>query len=138
MILYGDPGSPEFYDDSQQLPTYADLAALAQAHLSRPPCNVDALAHCDEATRAVLTNFLGQPRAALETLETSIDQRVADVELAFDAQITEIQQAYEELITDFTLQLQTIRQETDYKWLQQVLRRMDEEDVAAEDAQEEL
>jgi hypothetical protein len=135
MIIYGDPGSPDFYEGAL---TYEDLSALAQAHLTSPPCNVDSLEHCDDAARAVLTKFLGQPRAELESLETTIEQRVADTELAFDEKITEIQQAYNTLITEFNQQLESIRKETDYKWLQQVLRRMDEEAVAADNAGEEL
>lgn len=126
LLMYGDPDSPEFYHGEDL--SYEALSAFAKEHISHPPCNVKNLQHCREDDRQALSDFLGKSREELEDIEKQVDARVSALETEFDAKIAEIQRQYAELIADFNEEIDNVRKETNYKWLQQVLLHMDQND----------
>ena len=123
VLLYGDPDSPEFYEGDDL--SYEALSAFAKEHISRLPCNIKNLDNCSETERKTLTDFLAKPRQELEKMEAEIDLRVLDIEKDFDAKIAEIQAEYAKVISQFNTDLDEVRKETNYKWLQQVLHHLD-------------
>lgn len=126
LLLYGDPDSPEFYQEDDL--SYDVLSAFAKEHISNPPCNVQHLEHCGETERKTLTDFLGKSREELEQMEKQVDERVTVIEQDYDVKIAEIQLQYSELIAEFNNEIDKIRRETNYKWLQQVLHHLDQKD----------
>jgi len=124
--MYGDPDSPEFYEDNDR--SYDTLSAFARKHISHPPCNMKNLDHCDAAERKLLTEFSQKSREELEVMEEHAHEKVAEVERKFDAKIADIQAQYARIVTDFNSELDQVRKDTNYKWIQQVLRSWDEKE----------
>lgn len=123
VLLYGDPDSPEFYESPDL--TYGTLSAFAKEHISRLPCNIQNIDNCNETVRKTLTDFMGKPREELDKLEAEIDLRVLSIEKEFDVKIADIQAEYTKVIAAFNEDLEKVRKETNYKWLQQVLHHLD-------------
>ena len=123
LILYGDADSPEFYESEDK--SYEAMSAFCKEHISHPPCNVQNLEHCGEAERAILKDLLSKPREEIEDLEERVEMRVAVVEKRFDADIGELQLKYNKVVKDYNEELDKVRKETNYKWIQQVLHHMD-------------
>lgn len=126
LLMYGDPDSPEFYEDNDR--SYDTLSAFARKHISHPPCNMKNLDHCDAAERKLLTEFSQKSREELEVMEEHAHEKVAEVERKFDAKIADIQAQYARIVTDFNSELDQVRKDTNYKWIQQVLRSWDEKE----------
>lgn len=126
LLLYGDPDSPEFYQEEDL--SYEALSAFAKKHISHPPCNVQNLQHCGEKERQTLTYFLNKPKEDLEQIEKQVEDRIAGVEKEFDGKINEIQAQYAQIIAEFNQEIDNLRQETNYKWLQQVLHHLDQKE----------
>lgn len=130
VLLYGDPDSPEFYERDDL--SYETLSAFAKEHISRLPCNIQNMDNCNETERKTLTEFMAKSRHELEEMEAAIDSRVLAIEKEFDVKIAEIQAEYTKVINAFNADLDKVRAETNYKWLQQVLHDMDMNEAAAE------
>uniref|UniRef100_A0A7S3L0R3 Thioredoxin domain-containing protein n=1 Tax=Amphora coffeiformis TaxID=265554 RepID=A0A7S3L0R3_9STRA len=128
LLMFGDPHSPEFYEDHDR--SYATLSAFAKKHISKPPCNLKNIDHCGATERKLLTELSQKPRQELEAMEEKAHEKVAEVELKFDAKIADIQAQYAQIVAEFNTELDQVRQDTNYKWIQQVLRHWDEKDEA--------
>eukprot|EP00977_Amphora_coffeiformis_P006064 scaffold1307_cov151-Amphora_coffeaeformis.AAC.13 len=128
LLMFGDPHSPEFYEDHDR--SYATLSAFAKKHISKPPCNLKNIDHCGATERKLLTELSQKPRQELEAMEEKAHEKVAEVELEFDAKIADIQAQYAQIVAEFNTELDQVRQDTNYKWIQQVLRHWDEKDEA--------
>lgn len=130
LLLYGDPESPEFYENKDR--SYATLSAFAKKHLSSPPCNIKNLHHCGETERKILSDLLEKSRAELDAMEEEADAQIAQVERKFDAKIADIQAQYKSVVAEFNTELEKARKESNYKWLQQVLHHWDEQEEQEE------
>lgn len=119
ILLYGDPHSPEFYTADDL--SYEALSAFAQQHISTLPCSIYHMEQCDDTVRQILQGFMEQSPAALQALEEQIETRMATLEQTLETKIAAIQAEYRSLVEEFNTALDEIRDETHYKWLQQVL-----------------
>ena len=128
ILLYGDADSPEFYE-SEDL-SYEALSAFAKENISRLPCNLNHMDNCSDDERKALNDFMAKSRQELEEIEAEIDMRVLAIEKEFDAKIADIQAEYTKVIAAFNLDLDNVRKETNYKWLQQVLHHLDMKEEA--------
>ena len=131
LLLYGDPDSPEFYESDDL--SYEALSTFAKEHISSPPCNVKNLDACKEKERKVLTELLAKSRDELDVMEEKVDAQVAAIEEDYDTKIAEIQAQYAKVVTEYNNELDRVRRETNYKWLQQVLQHLDEKEGATGD-----
>jgi hypothetical protein len=119
ILMYGDPNSPEFYESEDK--SYRTLSAFAKMHISKPPCSIYNMEHCDKKIRQILEDFMAKPTQVLDELEQKAERQIASLEQQLDEKITEVQAQYSKLIKEFNAQIDKVRDDTNYKWLQQVL-----------------
>ena len=134
-LYYGDPQSPEEYNGEL---TYELLSLFAQDHISQPVCSVAHLEHCDAAHKELIGKLQALPKAELEAVEQDVHARVQAAQEKLDQELEVLSQQYEKSVNAFNQQVDTIRDETNFKWVQQILALADEEKHNADAAKREL
>lgn len=124
-IYYGDPESPEVYDGARD---YASMSAFAKEHLSKPICNTRQLDTCTEDQKQAISSVRAKSKSELEAIEIDVGRRVGDAEAEFDKEVEDINARYEAAVLAFNKNIDKIRAETNYKWVEQVLADLDEKD----------
>jgi hypothetical protein len=130
-VIYGDPASPELYphDNPDDLTNYEALSAFCKATISQPTCSFDRLSYCSEPQRIILQDLLSKTRDELEAMELKVEAQLQEQQEIYDAGLQKINDDYQRLVDEYNSRIETIRQETHYKWLQQVLGDMDHKDA---------
>jgi thiol-disulfide isomerase/thioredoxin len=127
-IYYGDRMSPEEYDGER---TYEAMSAFAKEHISQLACSVKAMENCSKDKKKLLEGLLKKPTEELTAVETEVQKRLAVAQTEYDEIIKELNVKYEGAVKNFNGVIDDIRSETNYKWVQQVLLKR-EEDAASE------
>lgn len=120
-IYYGDPESPEIYTGKVD---YDSMAEFAKNNINTLPCSVRNIEVCDDKTKAAIGILRQTSREELEGLEKKVLEKVKKEQDMFDKKAVELQKKYEELANAFNEKVERLRQESDFKWIQQILNEM--------------
>jgi hypothetical protein len=120
--------SPEVYGGEL---TYEAMSAFAKENISTPPCSIKNLKYCDEEMNELIEDLLKKTKEELELVEDEVQERLAVAQAVYDGEIEELNAKFEETVRDFNEQVEVIRDETNFKWVQQVILKK-EQDAAEE------
>jgi cupin superfamily acireductone dioxygenase involved in methionine salvage len=104
------------------------MAAFAKEHISKPVCSVRHVEYCSSDEKAVIDGLRAKSREELEAVEVQVAERVQAAQDVYDAALEEIQTRYEETTSAFNSEIDVIRSETNFKWVQQILAMSDTSD----------
>lgn len=127
-LYFGDPQSPEEYEGAL---TYEAMAEFAKEHISKPPCSVKNPGHCDEEHQTMIRELVEKTTEELQDVEEEVQERLGMAQNEYDEEIEALNERYEHTVRVFNDQVDEIRGETNYKWVQQVLLKR-EQDAAKE------
>jgi len=95
-IKWGDPSNLEDYSGGRD---YASLEKFATENL-KPMCSPANIELCDGDKKASIEKFLAMTGDELDTLITTSEKEVEDVEEAFKTGVEELQATYQKLMSD--------------------------------------
>jgi thiol-disulfide isomerase/thioredoxin len=125
-IYYGDRTSPELYEGER---TYEAMSAFAKEHISHPACALKQMEYCSEEKKQLFAELQKKTRVELEAVEGVVEKRLAVAQAEYDQMIEELNEKYQKAVKTFNGIIDDIREETDYKWVQQVLAKMEEDEA---------
>lgn len=76
---------------------------------------------CGEDEKAIIESLRAKPREELEAVEAAVAERVQAAQEVYDASMEELSTRYEEIANIFNSEIEVIRAETNFKWVQQIL-----------------
>lgn len=97
------------------------MAKFATDNISKPVCSLANLSICSDEDKAVIADLQKKTREELEATETAVTERLEAAQAEYEKAVEELQANYEKMSADFNTDLETIRKETNFKWVQQVL-----------------
>jgi hypothetical protein len=124
-IYYGDRTSPELYEGER---TYEAMSAFAKEHISHPACSVKQTEYCSEDQKKLLVELQKKTKQELVAVETVVEKRLAVAQAEYDQVIEELNEKYQNAVKTFNGIIDEIREETNYKWVQQVLAKLEEDE----------
>jgi thiol-disulfide isomerase/thioredoxin len=125
-IYYGDRTSPELYEGER---TYEAMSAFAKEHISNPACSLKQTEYCSDDQKQLLVELQKKTKQELEAVEVVVEKRLAGAQADYDKMIEELNENYQNAVKDFNGVIDEIRKETNYKWVQQILLKMDEDEA---------
>ena len=95
-------------------------------------CSIRHVEHCNEDEKAIIDSLRAKPREELEALETTVADRVQAAQEIYDASVEELSARFEEITSNFNSEIDAIRAETNFKWVQQILSSLSDNNDAEE------
>lgn len=129
-LYWGDPQSPEQYEGDREFET---LLSFAKEHITKPICSVRNLDHCTKEQQELIKGLEAKGKDELEQMESKIETQLTEAQKKFDEEIEALNERYEQIVGDFNKKADQIREETHYKWVQQILAKMEPEEETAKD-----
>ena len=117
-LYFGDPESPELYHGELD---YDSLVAFADKNLRTLPCSVKNLDVCNDKIRKTVEKLRRKSIAELEAMEREILKYVDEEQKRFDNAALKLQKQYTELANNFNTKVDKLREDSSFKWIQQVL-----------------
>lgn len=119
---------------------YESLAAFAKERIGKPVCSIHYVEHCSEDEKVIIDGLRTKPREELEALESSVADRVQAAQEIYDASVEDLSARFEEITTKFNSEIDAIRAETNFKWVQQILSSLsnDHDPEATDEVNDEL
>ena len=129
-VYYGDPESPEVYRGSLE---YQSLSSFAKDNISTLPCSVKNLDACSSKIQKLINKFRDKTQDELVELEKQVLKQVEEEQTRFDKAALKLQQQYTDLADNFNTKIDKLREDSGFKWIQQILNEMEEESESVED-----
>ena len=123
-VYYGDPESPEMYRGALD---YESLATFAKDNIGTLPCSVENLDACDPKIQKVIKKLQQKTQEELEAAEKQVLKQVEEEQTRFDKAALKLQQQYKDLADNFNTKIDKLREDSGFKWIQQILNQMEEE-----------
>jgi Zn-dependent M32 family carboxypeptidase len=123
-VYFGDPESPELYHGELD---YDSLVAFADQNLRTLPCAVKNLEACNEKVKRTIGKLQEKSLSELEAMEREVLKKVDQEQKRFDQAALKLQKQYSELANNFNIMVDKLRDDSDFKWIQQVLNAMYED-----------
>mmetsp|Transcript_126301 Transcript_126301/g.363288 ORF Transcript_126301/g.363288 Transcript_126301/m.363288 type:complete len:234 (-) Transcript_126301:6-707(-) len=117
-LVYGDPMSAETYEGQRD---YDSLFAWAEEHVTKPICSIYKQENCSPEVKTMIEKLEAMSDDDLEGIVSKVEQRVKEQEAAFDAKVSVIQQQYDKYVKEFNANLDKIKDEFNYKYIEQIL-----------------
>jgi hypothetical protein len=128
-VYWGDPHSPEPYPaEHLLLDDYSSLSTFAKAHIATPVCSASRLEYCDTQQQQLIHQLMGMKQSELEEIEMRVEEQLTVAQHELDEQLRALTQQYQVLVQTFNQQIDIIRDETKFKWVQQVLVLREQQD----------
>lgn len=120
-IVYGDPTAPEEYQGGRD---YESLAEFAKKTISKPVCSVSKVEHCDPADRKIIEEILAKSKEDLLALADEVEKKVSVEQQSLDEFIDMINDQYDQRTAEFNKKVDAIKEENNFRWVQQVLQKV--------------
>uniref|UniRef100_A0A6T6DKH9 Thioredoxin domain-containing protein n=1 Tax=Craspedostauros australis TaxID=1486917 RepID=A0A6T6DKH9_9STRA len=117
-LLYGDPMSPETYDGKRD---YDAMAEFAKNNINTRICSYFMKLNCNDEELELLDKLDAMSEDDLEGMAVKVETDVKEAEAAFDDQVGKLQVQYDELVAAFNQNLERIKQDSHYKYVEQIL-----------------
>lgn len=121
-LYWGDVSSPEQYEGEMD---YETLSAFAKEHITKPACTVKNLGHCTEEEQALIRKLQSKEESELEEIEFNAEKELMRLQASFDEELEKLSEKYDRLVDEFNKNVEKIRNESHYKWIQQILAQSD-------------
>jgi hypothetical protein len=118
-LMYGDPHSPEQYEGGRE---YEELAEFAKEHISKPVCSVRNLDFCSDDHKNIIKSLKEKSIEELQKIESDVAEAVQTAQEKYDAGLEDLNARYEAIVSEFNTQVDKVREESNFKWVQQILR----------------
>ncbi|CAB9529554.1 Protein disulfide isomerase [Seminavis robusta] len=132
-IYWGDPQSPELYRGKLD---YESLSSFAEENLKSLPCSVTNLDACDAKIKKIIEKLSKKSLDELEAMEKQVIGKVDEEQNRFDTAAMKLQEQYKQLATNFNTKVDKLRDDSGFKWLQQILNQKYEEQELEDDTDE--
>ena len=117
-MVFGDPMSAETYEGQRD---YDSLLAWANEHITKPICSIYKQENCSPELKKMIETLQAMSDTDLEGIVSKVEQKVKEQEAVFDAKVLVIQQQYDEYVKEFNANLDKIKEEFKYKYVEQIL-----------------
>ena len=117
-LVYGDPMSAETYDGPRD---YESMLAFAKENVAKPSCSIFQIQNCSPEQQKMIQALEAKSLSELEEIVTLVESKVAHEEADFDAKVAVIQKQYDALVEAFNKDLIKIKQDLNYKYVEQIL-----------------
>lgn len=105
--------------------TYESLSEFAKEYISKPVCSVKNIDICDADVKTIIQDISKKSVEELKAIVESVDKQIESAQSKFEEEVEKMQKEYEAMTEKLTKGNDAIREETNYKWVQQVLGTMD-------------
>lgn len=120
-LLYGDPSSPEEYQGGRD---YASLSAFAKTFLDKPVCGISKVDSCTPEQQAAIQKVLAKSKDDLIAEAEKVKNLINEAQKDLDAFVDSINAQYEAKSNEFNEKVSKIKEESDFKWIQQSLTKI--------------
>jgi ElaB/YqjD/DUF883 family membrane-anchored ribosome-binding protein len=120
-LLYGDPSAPEEYQGGRD---YETLSAFAKTFLDRLVCGVSKTDNCSDEEKSKIAKVTAMTKEKLLDAADSVQKQIKVAQNELDDFIEEINVKYEAMTKKFSESVESIKEEADYKYIQQALIRI--------------
>jgi thiol-disulfide isomerase/thioredoxin len=137
-ILYGDPSAPEEYQGGRD---YESLSEFAKTFLGRPICGLTKTDNCSDDEKETIKKVLAMSKDDLMKVAETVKTKMNTAQKELDEFIDEINAQYEAKTNEYSKNVATIKEESNFKWVQQALTKVHgvtPENLADEDDKDEL
>lgn len=128
--------SAETYDGGRD---YDSMSAWAERHITKPICSMYKLENCSDAEKKMIEALSEKSDEELEAIVGNVEDRVKKQEKEFDEKVAVIQAQYDSMVEEFNKNLEIIKEEFHYKYVEQLLSmRQDEAEMGGNASSDEL
>jgi hypothetical protein len=124
--------SAETYDG---LRDYDSLLAFAEENVAKPVCSIFQVQNCNAEQQNMIRELELKSIHELEDIVVEVETKVKDREVIFDEKISAIQKEYDALVEAFNKELAAIKEEHNYKYVEQVLGAKHERESATDEGE---
>jgi len=110
--------SAETYDGGRN---YDSMAAWAKEHITKPICSIHKISNCNAPEKKMIEALSAKPDDELEAIIGKVEARVKQHEKDFDAKVSVIQAQYDSMVQEFNKNLELVKDEFNYKYVDQLL-----------------
>jgi hypothetical protein len=100
---------------------YDSLYAWAEQHITKPICSVYKPENCSPELKKMIDTLQAMSDEELEGIVTKVEEKVKEHEAVFDAKVSVIQQQYDQYVKEFNSNLDRIKDEFNYRYIEQIL-----------------
>jgi hypothetical protein len=115
--------SAETYDGPRD---YDSMSAWAKEHISKPICSLYKVEHCSPEQKEMIDALQAKSDEELEEIIAQVEAKVKDREVEFDGRVAVIQKQYDQLVEVFNKDLDVVKVEFNYKYVEQLLGKRQE------------
>ena len=84
-------------------------------------CSVGKLDACSKAEKKIIADLRKKTREELDQITDNVHERITKAEETYEAAVEKLQQQFEEITKDYNKEIDSVRVETNFKWVQQIL-----------------
>lgn len=116
---------------------YSSLAEFAAEHLTKVYCSLRSIDTCSVEEKALISELRSKTKEQLDAIVADAAERTTAASDKYEKAIEELQSTYERVTEEFQTEGETIRKESNIKWVNQIIA-ADFPDASADGAEDEL